>query len=41
MKKTTRKKERKLIKKITWAQQRQEKKSWIIDELKVHKQSKN
>ena len=41
MRKTIRKKKEKHMKKTTWTQQRQEKKSWTINKLKVHQQLKN
>ncbi len=41
MRKITREEERKLLRKLTWSQQEQEKRSWTINKLKVHQQSKN
>ena len=41
MKKTAEEKEEKSLKKSIWSEQRQEKESWIINELKIHQQLKN
>ena len=41
MRKITEKKKEKFLKKITWSQQKQEKKSQTINELRIYQQSKN
>ena len=39
--KNNRKKKEKFMRKTTWTQQKQEKKSWTINELKIYQQSEN